>query len=239
MRQIILDTETTGLDPAEGHRLIEFAGVELIDRRPTGRTYHQYICPERVIDAEAIAVHGIQNEFLADKPVFASIAEELLAFLAGAELVIHNAPFDVGFLNAEFKRVDPAFAGVAAHCQVLDTLALARKKHPGQQNSLDALCRRYKVDNSGRALHGALLDAQLLAEVYLAMTGGQMSLFDAGMEMCVADNTQVGAAESAADKAADSHPLKVLKADAQALAEHAAQLAMIQKISGACVWSTG
>jgi DNA polymerase-3 subunit epsilon len=174
MRQIVLDTETTGLDPHQGHRVIEIGALEVVNRRTTGRTYHVYLNPERVIDAGAIAVHGISNEFLADKPRFAEQVEAFLDFVRGAELVIHNAPFDIGFLDAELARLK--LGSIKKLCAVLDTLKLAKEIHPGQKNSLDALCKRYEVDNSGRTYHGALLDAQLLAEVFLAMTRGQESL---------------------------------------------------------------
>ncbi len=176
MRQIVLDTESTGLEVAQGHRIIEIGCVELDDRRPTGRTFHAFLCPDREVDPEALAVHGISNEFLARQRRFAEIAAELLEFLAGAELVIHNAGFDIGFLNAEFARLDGNELRMDERCTVLDTLALARQMHPGQRNSLDALCRRYGVDNSEREQHGALLDANLLLKVYLAMTGGQAAL---------------------------------------------------------------
>ena len=176
MRQIVLDTETTGLEPADGHRIIEIGCVELLDRRLTGNTYHQYLQPDREIDAGAVEVHGITNEVLADKPRFADVAAEFLDFIRGAELVIHNAPFDVGFIDHEFALLADPPGPVAQHCMVLDTLVLARHMHPGQRNSLDALCKRYDIDNSQRDLHGALLDAEILADVYLAMTGGQVSL---------------------------------------------------------------
>ncbi len=176
MRQIVLDTETTGLEPEQGHRVIEIGGVELVHRRPTGRHFHRYLNPEREIDAGAIEVHGLTVEFLADKPRFAEVYGELLEFLGDAELIIHNAEFDVGFLNHELRLAQAPVVDVRACCTVLDTLLLARQRHPGQRNSLDALCRRYEVDNSRRELHGALLDAQILAEVYLAMTGGQATL---------------------------------------------------------------
>jgi DNA polymerase-3 subunit epsilon len=176
MRQIVLDTETTGLEVTQGHRVIEIGCIELKDRRPTGRTFHRYLCPEREVEPGALAVHGITNEFLSGQPRFAEVAEEFLEFVRDAELVIHNAAFDVGFLDAELARVGGAAQRIVEACQVLDTLALARQLHPGQRNSLDALCRRYGVDNSRRDLHGALLDAQLLSEVYLAMTGGQGAL---------------------------------------------------------------
>lgn len=176
MRQIVLDTECTGLEVAQGHRIIEIGCVELDDRRPTGRTFHAYLCPDREVDPAALAVHGISNEFLAAQPRFAEVADQLLEFLRGAELVIHNAEFDLGFLNAEFARLPGNAVRIGELCSVLDTLALARQLHPGQRNSLDALCRRYGVDNSEREQHGALLDAGILLQVYLAMTGGQAAL---------------------------------------------------------------
>ncbi len=183
MRQIVLDTETTGLEVSAGHRIIEIGAIELLNRRPSGQQFHRYLNPERQIDAGATAVHGITTQKLATAPKFAEVALELMQFLRGAELVIHNAPFDVGFLDMELTRA-AALLGTAAEfpsslrdcCQVLDTLALARARHPGQRNNLDALCKRYHVDGSGRELHGALLDARLLADVYLAMTGGQSAL---------------------------------------------------------------
>lgn len=175
-RQIVLDTETTGLETAKDHRIIEIGCVEIINRRPTGRTYHRYLNPDRHIDEGAIAVHGIRNEDLADQPRFPDLADEFLEFVRGAELIIHNAPFDVGFIEHELTRMKHRLPRLLDHCRVLDTLALARELHPGQRNSLDALCRRYQVDNSARDLHGALLDARLLADVYLLMTGGQSAL---------------------------------------------------------------
>ncbi len=175
MRQIVLDVETTGLEATAGHRIIEIGCVELLNRRPTGQKFHRYLNPEREIDAGALAVHGIDMAKLVQAPKFAEIAAELVAFIEGAELIIHNAPFDVGFLDAEFARL-PGPCAVAQVCRVLDTLALARSLHPGQRNSLDALCKRYSVDNSRRELHGALLDAGILVDVYLAMTGGQSAL---------------------------------------------------------------
>ena len=175
MRQVVLDTETTGLEVREGHRLIEIGCVELIDRKPTGRQLHQYINPGRTIDEGAEAVHGITLEFLADKPDFSVVKEEIIEFLSGAELIIHNASFDVGFLDAELKRARER-RRIADISTVTDSLALARTKYPGQKNNLDALCKRLGIDNTARTLHGALLDAEILAEVYLAMTGGQASL---------------------------------------------------------------
>lgn len=176
MRQIILDTETTGLDPATGHRVIEIGAVEIINRRITGQHYHQYLNPQRVVEEQAIAVHGLNNQFLADKPLFADIVTEFLAYIEGAELIIHNAAFDIKFLQHELRlaNLDPAW--LSSRVTVTDSLLMAREKHPGQKNSLDALCKRYKVANSHRSLHGALLDANLLAQVYLAMTGGQKTL---------------------------------------------------------------
>lgn len=174
-RQIILDTETTGLSHAHGHRLIEVGCLEMINRRITRNYFHRYINPFRKIDAGATKVHGITDEFLSDKPAFSDIADDLFSFLNGAELIIHNAPFDIGFLNAEFSRIKRS--PITEFCSVIDTLIMARKEHPGQQNTLDALCRRYGVDNKHRDLHGALIDAELLAQVYLLMTGGQTQLF--------------------------------------------------------------
>ncbi|OGT08469.1 MAG: DNA polymerase III subunit epsilon [Gammaproteobacteria bacterium GWE2_37_16] len=176
-RQIVLDTETTGLTPEAGHRIIEIGGIELDSRRFTGNTFHVYINPQRIIEAGALQVHGISNEFLADKPLFSDVIEDFLIFIQGAELIIHNAVFDVGFLNHELKLYKKNAKPIETYASIFDTLALARKKHPGQRNNLDALCKRYNINNKKRDLHGALLDAKLLAEVYLAMTGGQVSLF--------------------------------------------------------------
>lgn len=176
MRQVVLDTETTGLETSQGHRIIEIGCVELIDRRITDKHWHFYINPEREIDVGAFAVHGISNEYLQDKPLFADVAQEFVDYINGAELVIHNATFDVGFLDHEFAKLDGESIRISSICGVLDTLVMARQKHPGQKNNLDALCRRYFIDNSLRSLHGALLDARILADVYLAMTGGQTAL---------------------------------------------------------------
>src|SRR5690606_20139089 len=175
-RQVVLDTETTGLEPAAGHRISEVGCVELIDRRPTRKTFHRYLNPDRAVEVGALEVHGIDDEFLAEQPLFADIVDEFLDFIGGAELVIHNADFDVEFINHELKLLGRAPRDIRNCCGVLDTLALARKMHPGQRNTLDALAKRYDVDNSKRELHGALLDAQILADIYLAMTGGQVSL---------------------------------------------------------------
>jgi DNA polymerase-3 subunit epsilon len=176
-RQIVLDTETTGISPAQGHRIIEIGCLEIIKREMTGRSFHVYINPQRAVDEGAFRVHGISDDFLLDKPVFADIAADFLEFVRGAELVIHNAPFDVGFLNHELGLLDNPEGKLENFTTIMDTLTYARRKHPGQANSLDALCKRYDVDRSKRDLHGALLDAELLAQVYLKMTGGQTQLF--------------------------------------------------------------
>lgn len=176
MRQIVLDTETTGLDPLSGDRVIEIGAVELVDRKPTGNHFHEYLQPDREVPEEAIAVHGITNEFLRDKPRFADVADAFFEYIRGAELIIHNSDFDMGFLNHEYRLMNASCVPLEDHCGVLDTLRLARQKHPGQRNTLDALCKRYCVDNQQRTLHGALLDAEILADVYLFMTGGQTML---------------------------------------------------------------
>jgi DNA polymerase-3 subunit epsilon len=228
MRQIVLDTETTGLEPADGHRIIEIGCVELVDRRLTGNTWHHYIQPDRQIDAGAIEVHGITNEALADKPRFADIAAEFIEFVRGAELVIHNAPFDVGFINHEFSLLADHPGALEGFCTILDTLTLARRMHPGQRNSLDALCRRYTIDNSQRELHGALLDAEILADVYLAMTGGQVSLsLDASPAVRHTDSDTVIRRLSAERPA-----LRVVRAAADELAAHEARMAAIDKACG-------
>ena len=222
MRQIVLDTETTGLDPAQGHRIIEIGALEIVNRQATGRNFHVYLNPDREIDAGAIAVHGLTNEFLADKPRFRDVVDDLLVFVEAAELVIHNAPFDMGFLNAELRLLgQPALESRCAAVQ--DTLKMAKDLHPGQKNNLDALCRRYEVDNSGRAYHGALLDAQLLAEVYLAMTRGQESL---GIET-------VGGGVNLGRKLKAGTTVRVLPPSEDELAEHTAYLAALSKDAGA------
>lgn len=228
MRQIILDTETTGLDPKLGHRVIEIAAVELVDRRLTGNYFHRYVNPERASDDGALEVHGLTEEFLRDKPKFGEILKELLDFISGAELVIHNAPFDTGFLNREFDLLD--FKPISEYCpNVVDTLQLARELHPGKRNSLDALCERYQIDNSTRTLHGALLDANLLAEAFLAMTRGQDSL--------IIEVEPTPQAAAATRLAIGKLELIVIVASAEDLAEHAKQLAEIDQASkGATVW---
>ena len=233
MRQVVLDTETTGLEPSDGHRIIEIGCVELVDRRLTGNTYHQYIQPDRTIDPGAIEVHGITNESLVDKPRFADIAGAFLGFIRDAELVIHNAPFDVGFINNEFSLLEQVTDTVERHCKVLDTLMLARRLHPGQRNSLDALCRRYDIDNSRRELHGALLDAEILADVYLAMTGGQVNL-----SLEASADTKNGAdASRSRPLAVDRPALRVIRASDDELAAHEARLDAIDaQCKHAAVW---
>ncbi|WP_329740548.1 DNA polymerase III subunit epsilon [Dyella sp. A6] len=235
MRQVILDTETTGLEVRQGHRLIEIACVEMVERRLSGRHYQTYLNPDRAIDEGARQVTGIEDEFLLDKPHFEDVVDEFLAFIDGAELVIHNASFDVGFLDAELARAGSQYGRIADRCPVLDTLAMARERYPGQRNSLDALCRRLGVDNSARDLHGGLIDAQLLAEVYLAMTSGQVA-FDLGFDE---------AAESAT--AAVQHPVvldrrpRILRATAEEVAAHERKLDALDKSAGEAgsLWRRG
>lgn len=233
-RQIVLDTETTGIDPKQGHRIIEIGCVEMINRRLTGNTFHVYINPDRVIDQEAIDVHGITNEFLVGKPKFRDVAREFFEYIKGAELVIHNAPFDVGFMDHEFNLLQPNWGNVAKHCAILDTLVMAKKKHPGQRNSLDALCRRYGIDNSHRELHGALLDAEILADVYLLMSGGQKKL-DL-MADTNANNTAGKEQSSFRRLASNRKPLKVVSATADELTEHEQRLDLVKKKGGTCLW---
>lgn len=231
MRQVVLDTETTGLEVQQGHRLIEIGAVELVERRPSGRTFHTYLNPDRAIDEGARQVTGIADEFLLDKPHFADIADELLAFIDGAELIIHNAAFDVGFLDAELARVGPHLGRVGDHASVLDTLAMARERYPGQRNSLDALCKRLGVDNTHRELHGGLLDAQLLADVYLAMTAGQ-GAFDLGFETAAP-----GDADAVDHVVQLLRRPRVLRADAAELQAHEARLDALDKAAGgSSVW---
>lgn len=234
MRQIVLDTETTGLETSQGHRIIEIGCVELVNRRLTGRHYHQYIKPEREIDAGAQAVHGISNAMLEDKPVFARIADEFLQFIGDAELIIHNAAFDIGFLNYEMNMLRPGFGSITDRCHVVDTLLMARAKHPGQKNNLDALCKRYGVDNSQRELHGALLDAEILADVYLLMTGGQTALSLGGNQ---SQNDDGVGQEEVRRLPANRKPLPVILATEDELVFHGQKLAAIAKSSGDnCVW---
>lgn len=230
MRQIVLDTETTGLEVSQGHRIIEIGCVELDNRRLTGNHYHQYINPQREIDQGAIEVHGITNESLTDKPLFAQVADDFMEFIAGAQLIIHNAPFDLGFLNSELQRLDAGHSNVEQVCGVIDTLVMARGKHPGQRNSLDALCQRYMVDNSQRDLHGALLDAEILADVYLTMTGGQTALQLYESDESQADGSRSG--ERIVRLSAQRPPLPIISPSADELAAHEQQLEAIASSSG-------
>jgi len=251
MRQIILDTETTGLDPARGHRIIEIGCVELVNRRLTGKHYHQYLQPDREVEAGAFEVHGIRDKFLEDKPRFSDVVNEFMAFIKGAELIIHNAPFDVSFINAELSALgvapgilppatlahpcaSQAYGKVIDYCSVVDTLAMARQLHPGQKNNLDALCKRYSIDNSQRDLHGALLDAEILADVYLAMTGGQATLLLDGLQERGRGHVT---APVARQLDATRPRLRVIHAQADELALHAQRLTAIDKESGGnCLW---
>lgn len=228
MRQVILDTETTGLEPEQGHRIIEIGAIEIVNRRRTGRQFQRYLCPDREVDLGALQVHGLTNEFLSGQPRFSDVADELREFIRDAEVIIHNAPFDVAFLDAEFQRLAPGgtVSKTAELCQVLDTLALARQLHPGQRNSLDALCKRYSVDNSHRDLHGALLDADLLLEVYLAMTGGQGALVLSEEEAANGHRAAVRRAERPTGE------LQVLRASPEDLAAHEKLLKLLDKTSG-------
>ena len=233
MRQIVLDTETTGLEVSQGHRIIEIGCVELVNRKLTGRHFHKYLNPQREIDEGAIEVHGITNEYLADKPLYKDIADEFLEFIKGGELVIHNAPFDVGFIDTEFKLLGREYPRVASICSIVDTVLMARKMHPGQKNNLNALCKRYGVDNSQRELHGALLDAEILADVYLLMTGGQTALR-------LATEDKLPGADAAHSQPAllDEHrnPLRIIRATQAELTAHQAQLELLKKEGGCCLW---
>lgn len=233
MRQIILDTETTGRDVNDNHRVIEIGCIELINRQFTGKHFHCYINPQRESEAGALAVHGLTQEFLADKPLFSAIAEEFVTFINGAELIIHNAPFDIGFLNAELKRVNNQ-QNLSDYCTVLDTLPLARQMHPGQRNSLDALCKRYSVDNSNRTYHGALLDAELLAKVYLAMTGGQTVLFT---EEIPTQAHAISHAQEVATTRSETISIPIVYADEAELSAHKTIVeALSKKINEPCLW---
>lgn len=233
MRQIVLDTETTGLEPDMGHRIIEIGGVEMVNRRLTGRHFHHYINPQRSVDEGALEVHGISEAFLADKPLFADVVAELVTFIEGADLVIHNAPFDVSFLNYEFRLLSAPPPPIEKLCTVTDSLVVARRKHPGQKNNLDALCRRYQVDNSQRDLHGALLDAEILADVYLLMTGGQTNLFAGGSQAAGAHGA--GASAALAEMTIDA-PLPVVEASSAEQTAHEAFLDAIEAQGATPVW---
>lgn len=238
-RQVILDTETTGMNQSGGahylgHRIIEIGCVEVINRRLTGRHYHAYLKPDRLVDEEAIRVHGITDAFLRDKPSFAQKADEFIEFIRGAELVIHNAPFDVGFMDYEFELLGRPLK-TRDICSVTDTLVMARRLFPGKRNSLDALCSRYDIDNSHRTLHGALLDAEILADVYLLMTGGQTRL-----ELAMTEQQSAGE-QAGTDVATvrDNRPLRVIQASASELAAHEKRLDLVQKKGGRCLWREG
>lgn len=229
MRQVVLDTETTGLDPKKGHRIIEIGALELMDRQLTGRQFHVYTNPAREIEQGALEVHGITAEFLQDKPPFAEIADDLLAFVEGAELIIHNAPFDIEFIDNELALAGHELTSITAVASVLDTLEVARDLHPGQRNNLDALCKRYAVDNSSRSLHGALLDAEILVDVYLAMTGGQVDL-GLSLESVTAADVDDGSVM------AEPPEITVLRASPEELEQHQARVQDIEKQSGRCLY---
>ena len=231
MRQVVLDTETTGLEIQEGHRILEIGCVEIIDRKLTRRHYHQYINPKRDIDEGALEVHGITSQFLSDKPVFSDVWEAFLEFVNGSELVIHNAAFDVAFINHEMRLLNPKLGEITEYCSVVDSLELARNKHPGQKNNLDALCKRYNVDNSQRELHGALLDAEILADVYLLLTGGQVTLG-------LGDEPQATSTKSGIARLDSDRPkLRVIKANVDEMAAHEDRLDALEKASeNGAVW---
>ena len=233
MRQVVLDTETTGLEPELGHRVIEIGVVELVNRRLTGQRLHHYLQPDREIDDGALDVHGITREFLQDKPRFADVYADILEFVSGAEVIIHNAPFDVAFLNHELARLGDPDLRMESYCRILDSLALARQLHPGQRNSLDALCKRYQIDNSARQLHGALLDAEILADVYLAMTGGQ-----AVLELGSTGGTATATGDlRGAPRIGRTGTIPVVRASRDEIEAHASQLADIdEKSGGRCLW---
>jgi DNA polymerase-3 subunit epsilon len=230
MRQIVLDTETTGLHISEGHRIIEIGCIELINRKLTGRRYHQYINPERAVEEGALAVHGITNQFLEGKPVFRDVVDEFMVFIQDAELIIHNAAFDLSFIQHELNLTKKNYGEIKELCRVTDTLLLARQLHMGQRNNLDALCKRYSIDNSNRELHGALLDAHLLAQVYLAMTGGQSSLFE-DVQVAKTVSEETGKTRILQN----TKPLLVLKATEEELIAHQEYLELLTK-KGKCLW---
>lgn len=233
MRQIILDTETTGLEPKQGHRIIEIGCVELVNRRKTERVFHQYLNPERDVEDGAYEVHGLSNDFLADKPLFSDIAQELIDFMRDSEVIIHNAPFDIAFIDSELKRLGKQWGRMENYCRVIDSLQMARELHPGQKNSLDALCARYEVDNSRRDLHGALLDAQILLDVFLAMTGGQASLLPDE-----ADPGHVSIANTNNRIDADRKPFKIIEPSPEELQAHRERLEKLEEISAdGCIWN--
>lgn len=232
MRQIVLDTETTGLEPQQGHKIIEIGCVELVDRVLTGNQFHQYLQPDREIDAAAIDVHGITNEFLKDKPRFADIAQDFIDYVSGAELIIHNAPFDVGFIDHELSQLDGDWGRLRDYCTIVDSLVLAKRMYPGQRNSLDALCKRYEIDNSHRELHGALLDAEILSDVYLAMTGGQTALLLDGFSTGIDGTGELEVRPVSQERAA----LRVIRAGDEELQAHDGRLDEIEREAGFSVW---
>ncbi|AEF55143.1 DNA polymerase III subunit epsilon [Marinomonas posidonica] len=236
MRQVILDTETTGIDPRQGHKIIEIGCVEMVGRKLTKNHFHVYINPDREIEEEAFRVHGISNEFLNDKPRFHQVAQEFFEFIKGAELIIHNAPFDIGFIDHEFALLGAGYPKVADVCGVFDSLVYARKKHPGQKNNLDALCKRYGIDNSHRDLHGALLDSEILADVYLLMTGGQTSLGLANSSD--SDSNEDGSVGEIRRLSPERPALKVIRASERELQAHEERLDLIEKKSGQALWRT-
>ncbi|MGV6808412.1 MAG: DNA polymerase III subunit epsilon [bacterium] len=239
LRQIILDTETTGIDPKQGHRIIEIGCVEMINRRFTGNNFHEYLQPDREIEAEAIEVHGITNESLADKPRFPEIAQAFMDYVQDAELIIHNAPFDIGFLNHELRLMNAPWQAMQDHCRVLDTLVMARRLFPGQKNNLDALCRRYTIDNSHRVLHGALLDSEILGDVYLMMTGGQVALqLDRQANTTPMNQTTLNEGMVIQRLSAQRKPLPIIRANADEQQAHQERVAAIQKKAGQCLWRT-
>ncbi|ELM3724532.1 DNA polymerase III subunit epsilon [Edwardsiella piscicida] len=235
-RQIVLDTETTGMNQMgahyEGHCIIEIGAVEVVNRRLTGRNFHVYLKPDRLVDPEAFTVHGISDDFLLDKPSFAEVADEFLAFIRGAELVIHNAPFDIGFMDYEFAKLGRDLPKTETFCTITDSLVMARRLFPGKRNSLDALCNRYEIDNSKRTLHGALLDAQILADVYLIMTGGQTSLAFSSD----GDGTSQSQASEIRRVVRGAKGLRVVYASEAELAAHEQRLDLVQKKGGSCLW---
>lgn len=232
MRQIVLDTETTGLEPHLGHKIIEIGCVELVDRALTGNQFHQYLQPDREIDDAAMDVHGITNEFLEDKPRFGDIAQDFIDYVSGAELIIHNAPFDVGFINTELSQLDGEWGKLLDYCTITDSLVMAKKMHPGQRNSLDALCKRYDIDNSHRELHGALLDAEILSDVYRALTGGQTALMLDSFSMGIDGSGEHEIRPVSSDRPA----LRVIPAGEKELQAHEERLDAIEKGDDGCVW---
>lgn len=236
MRQIILDTETTGINPKEGHKIIEIGCVEMVNRHFTGNNFHEYLQPDREIEAEAIEVHGITNEFLKDKPRFKEVVERFMAYIKGAELIIHNAPFDIGFLNHELEQINSPWGAMEQHCSVLDTLVMARKMFPGQKNNLDALCRRYAIDNSHRVLHGALLDSEILGDVYLMMTGGQVSLALHAPNTFNGEHSN-GHPNSIRRISTSRQALPIISANEEELLAHDERVKAIIKQAGQCLWN--